>query len=178
MLFISCRSLLKCFFYFLYSISKILDHLYCHYSEFFFQVNCLFPVHLFGLVGFHLALSSAVCFSVFSFCLTYCVWSLLFAGCRFVVPVVFGVCPQWLRLVQWVVSASWWRGLVPVFLWMRLDLVFLVGKTMSNSVFWGVSDIILIFGSLSANWWVCVPVLLVVSCHIFIGTNTCITFDL
>ena len=77
-----------------------------------------------------------MCFSVFSFCLTYFVWGLLFAGCRFVVPVVFGVCPQWLRLVQGVVLASWWRGLVPVFWWMRLDLVFLVGRTMSRGVFW------------------------------------------
>ena len=38
--------------------------------------------------------SSAMCFSVFSFCLSYCVWGLLFAGCRFVVPFVFGICPQ------------------------------------------------------------------------------------
>ena len=36
-----------------------------------FQVDCLFPIHLFGLVVFYLAPSSAVCFSVFSFCLTY-----------------------------------------------------------------------------------------------------------
>ena len=62
--------------------------------------SCL---HFFGLVCFYLSPSSAVCFSVFSFYLTYCVWGLLFAGCSFVVPVVFGVCPQWLRLVQWVV---------------------------------------------------------------------------
>ena len=34
--------------------------------------------------------SSAAYFCVFSFCLTYYVWGLLFAGCRFVVPVVFG----------------------------------------------------------------------------------------
>ena len=40
---------------------------------------------LFGLVGFYLFPSSAVCFSVFSFCLTYCVWGLLFVGCRFLV---------------------------------------------------------------------------------------------
>ena len=33
---------------------------------------------------------------------------------------------------------SWWRGLVPVFWWMRLDLVFLVGRTASGDVFWGV----------------------------------------
>ena len=43
--------------------------------------------------GFLPALSSAVCFSVFSLCLTYCVWGLLFAGCRFIVPTVFRVCP-------------------------------------------------------------------------------------
>ena len=75
-----------------------------------FQVDCLFPLHLFGLVGFCLAPSPIVCFSVFSFCITYCVWGLLFTGCMFIVPVVFGICPQWLRLVQWVVLASWWRG--------------------------------------------------------------------
>ena len=40
-------------------------------------------------MGFYLAPSSAVCFCVFSFCLTYCVWGLLFTGCRFVVPIVF-----------------------------------------------------------------------------------------
>ena len=44
-------------------------------------------------MGFYLAPSSAVYFSVFSFCLTYCVWGLLFAGCRFIVPVVFGLLP-------------------------------------------------------------------------------------
>ena len=51
----------------------------------------------------YFASSTSMCFSVFSFCLTYCVWGLLFAGCRFVVPVVFGVCPHWPRLVQWLV---------------------------------------------------------------------------
>ena len=98
----------------------------------------------FGLVSLYLAPSSAVCFSVFSFCLTYCVWGLLFAACWFIIPVVFGVCPQWLRLVQWVVWASWWRGLVPVFWWMRLDLVFLVGRTASGGVFWGVCKLSMI----------------------------------
>ena len=68
-----------------------------------FQVDCLFPLHLFGLVGFYLAPSSAAYFSVFSFCLTYFVWVLFFAGGRVVFPVVFGVCPQWVRLVQWLV---------------------------------------------------------------------------
>ena len=51
---------------------------------------------------------------------------------------------------------------MPVFWWIRLYLVFLVGKTTSDGVFWGVCDLIMILGSLSANGWGCVPVLLVV----------------
>ena len=51
---------------------------------------------------------------------------------------------------------------MPVFWWMRLDLVSLVGRTPSSGVFWGVCDLIMILGSLSANGWGCVPVLLVV----------------
>ena len=47
-----------------------------------------------------------------------------------------------------------------VFWWMRLDLVVLVGRTMLDGVFWGVCE--LSMGSLSANGWGCVPVLLVV----------------
>ena len=44
---------------------------------------------------------------------------------------------------------------------MRLDLVFLVGSTESDDVFWGVCEL-MILDSLSANGWGCVPVLLVV----------------
>ena len=51
---------------------------------------------------------------------------------------------------------------MPVFWWMRLDLVFLVVSTASGGVFWGVCDLIMILGSLSANGWGCVPFLLVV----------------
>ena len=51
---------------------------------------------------------------------------------------------------------------MPVFWWMRLDLVFLVGRTASGGVFGGVCDLIMILGSLSANGWCCVPLLLVV----------------
>ena len=51
---------------------------------------------------------------------------------------------------------------MPVFWWMRLDLVFLVGRTASGGVFWGVCDLIMFLGSLSANGCGCVPVLLVV----------------
>ena len=53
---------------------------------------------------------------------------------------------------------------MPVFLWVGLDLVFLVGRAVSDGVFGGVCELSVILGSLSANGWVCVPVLLVV-CH-------------
>ena len=45
---------------------------------------------------------------------------------------------------------------------MRLDLVFLVGRTMSGGVFWVVCEFIMILGNHSANWGGCVTVLLVV----------------
>ena len=51
---------------------------------------------------------------------------------------------------------------MPVFWWMSLDLVFLVGRTTSGRVFGGVCELTMILGSLSANGWGCVPVLLVV----------------
>ena len=51
---------------------------------------------------------------------------------------------------------------MPVFWLMRLDLVFLVGRTTASGVFWGVCELIMILFSLSANGWGCVPVLLVV----------------
>ena len=54
------------------------------------------------------------------------------------------------------------EGLVSVFWWMWLDLVFLVVRTESGFVFWGVCELIMILGSLSANGCVCVPILLVV----------------
>ena len=51
---------------------------------------------------------------------------------------------------------------MPVFWWMRLDLVFLVGRSTSVGVFWCVCGLIMVLGSLSANGWGCVPVLLFV----------------
>ena len=56
---------------------------------------------------------------------------------------------------------------MPVFWWMRLDLVFLVGRSTSGGVFWGVCGLIMILGSISANGWGCVPVLLVVWHRVF-----------
>ena len=48
-----------------------------------------------------------------------------------------------------------------VFWCMKLHLVFLLGRTVSSGVFWGVCDLGMILSSLSANEWGCVPVLLV-----------------
>ena len=51
---------------------------------------------------------------------------------------------------------------MPVFWWVGLDLVFLVGWATSSGVFCGVSELSMTLGSLSVNGWGCVPVLLVV----------------
>ena len=56
--------------------------------------NRLFPLHFFGLVSFYHVPSSATCSSVFSFCLIYCVWSLLSAGWMVVAPLDCGVRPH------------------------------------------------------------------------------------
>ena len=47
---------------------------------------------------------------------------------------------------------------MPVFCWVGLVLVFLVGRATSDGVFWGVCELSMILGSLSANGWGCVPV--------------------
>ena len=60
---------------------------------------------------------------------------------------------------------------MPVFWWMRLDLVFVVGWTASSGMFSGVCEL-MILGSLSANGWGCVPVLLIVS-HGLSSTGAC-----
>ena len=103
LLFSSSRSLLNIFLYFLHSISKILDHLYYHYSEFF--PGRLSISSSFVWSGRFLPCSFICCIFLCLLILLnlLCLGGLLFPGCRFVVSVVFGVCPQWVRLVQWVV---------------------------------------------------------------------------
>ena len=61
---------------------------------------------------------------------------------------------------------------MPVFWCMRLDLAFLFGRTVSSGVFWGVCELSMISGSLSANRRHCVPVLLVVW-HGLSSTGAC-----
>ena len=75
---------------------------------------------------------------------------------------------------------------MPVFWWMRLDLVFLVGRPTSGALFWGVCDLIMILGSISANGLCCVPVLLVVwhrvsstiACWSLSGAGSCIEMEI
>ena len=54
------------------------------------------------------------------------------------------------------------QGTGPVFWWVGLDLVFLVGRDTCSGVFCGVCELIMVLGSLCASGWGCVPVLLVV----------------
>ena len=51
---------------------------------------------------------------------------------------------------------------MPVFGWVGLYLVLLVGRAVSSGVFWSVCELSMTLGSLSANGWCFVPVLLVV----------------
>ena len=48
---------------------------------------------------------------------------------------------------------------MPVFWWVGLDLVFVVSMAMSGGVFWGVCELSMMLGCLSANRWGCVSVL-------------------
>ena len=61
---------------------------------------------------------------------------------------------------------------MPVFWWVVLDLVPLVGRATSGGVFWGVCELSMIVSSLSSNGWGCVPVLLVVW-HVASSTGAC-----
>ena len=53
---------------------------------------------------------SAACFSVFSLCLIFCVWGLLYIGCKTIVPLTCGVCSHCVGLDQCFVKVSWSGG--------------------------------------------------------------------
>ena len=65
---------------------------------------------------------------------------------------------------------------MPVLWWVGLDLVLLVGRAASGGVFWGVCELSVTLGSLSANAWGCVPVLLV-AWHGASSTGACWLLD-
>ena len=61
---------------------------------------------------------------------------------------------------------------MPVFWWVELDIVPLMGRAVSGGVFWDVCELSTTLGSLSVDGWVCVPVLLVVW-HEAFSTGAC-----
>ena len=61
---------------------------------------------------------------------------------------------------------------MPMLWWVELSLFPLMGSASSGGVFWGVCELSTTLGSLSADGWCCVPVLLVVW-HEVSGTEAC-----
>ena len=66
---------------------------------------------------------------------------------------------------------------MPVFCWVGLDLVFLAGRTASGGVFWGVCELSMILGSLSANGWGCLLFGMLVIWHGPSSTLACWPLD-
>jgi len=85
------------FLHFLHSISKVLDHLYYHYSE-FFSGSLLISSLFIWVLNLLLHLCS-ISLSFHFFFSNLLVWSLLSPGFR-VIVLPFGLCPWWLRLVH------------------------------------------------------------------------------
>lgn len=111
-------------------------------------------------MDFHHVPSLSAHFSVFAFCLVYCVWSLLAASWRVVVCL-----NMWnLLLIGGAGSVPCEGflvgGFVPAFWWMDLDLVLPEVSPVPCSEFWGVYRFGMALGSLSADVQCCVPVLL------------------
>ena len=90
-----------------------------------------------------------------SFHFLYCLWGFLSADCKVVVTFICGVFPRWMGFDHCLARVLWWAGLVPVFWWVKLDLVSLKGNDASSRVFFGVCEIHMALGSLSANGKVC-----------------------
>ena len=85
----------------LHFIFKILDHLYDCHSAILFQVDRLFPLHVFGLMDL---MEHLLHISVFAFLLIYWAWDLFSAGWKVIVPLNYGVFPPWVGLDQCLVK--------------------------------------------------------------------------
>ena len=70
-------------------------------------------------------------------------------------------------MVQRLVQASWWEGLLPAPWWVELGLVPLVGRAMSRGAFRGDFVLRKTLGRLSADGWGCVPTLFIVWPEVF-----------
>ena len=93
-------------------------------------------------------LSSGTYFSAISLCPNFLfVVSVLQSA----VPLVSGLYTWWMRLVQRLVQASWWKGQFPAYWWVKLGLVLLVGIAVSKCMFIGSCGLGMTLGSLSAD---------------------------
>jgi len=113
-------------------------------------------------VDFYYILSCDAYFSVFSFCLSYCIWGPLSAGWKAIVPINHGVCPLWVGLDQYLLNVFRLEGLVSVFWWVKLNFVSLKGKVASSGLFWDVCGFCMALDRLSTNGKDGVPILLMV----------------
>ena len=68
----------------------------------------------------------------------------------------------WVKVVLRLLEVSWWEGLVPSCWWVELGLILLVGRAVSRGVFIGGCELSMTLGTLSADGWICVSLLLVV----------------
>ena len=129
-----------------------------------FQVDCLFPLHLFNLVGFYHVPSFVGCFSVFTFCFKLLCLGVLSACWMVIVPLNCGVCLPLVVLDQCMMKFSWLDWFLIVFFLIQLDRILLKGNVMSSGMFWVVCGFSMALSSLSANVQGCAPVLLK-DCH-------------
>ena len=88
---------------------------------------------------------------VFSVCLIYYVWGLLYLAGRslFLLIVKSTLHGRSWTSALWKFS-DWWRC-VPVFRWMKLGLISLKGRVVSSTVFWSVCGLDMALGSLSID---------------------------
>ena len=97
--------------------------------------------------------------SVFSFCLSYCIWGPLSAGWKAIVPINHGVCLLWVGLDQYLLNVFRLEGLVSVFWWVELNFVSLKSRAASSGLFWDVCGFCMVLDRLSTNGKDGVPIL-------------------
>ena len=118
----------------LHIISKILDYLYYHFSEYFSGRLSFSPLFVWSS-GF-LPCSFIYYLSLSFHLVWFTVWSLLSEACQVIVPLTFGLCSQWMGIYQCLMKISWLGGLLPIFLWVELDLGSLFGVFVSLRWLW------------------------------------------
>ena len=90
-------------------------------------------------------------------CLNFGVCGLLSMGCSIIIPLASDVC----FLLGEVDPGACVAFLVPALSLVELDLVPLIGREVSNGVFWGGCELCMTLDSLSSDGWGSVPVLVV-----------------